>query len=255
METTLNNVTISEKSKFLAAVFKYVFFFLLITAAVNGLLGFIFLELFPIQSYINAASIGEGTYDPSSEQYFAVYAGLLIGSGIFLFALMIWIMVVSFRQRGNLFIPFTLYAVNMGVLLSACTLFVPVTTVAISLGITCLTFGVMFVIGYFTKVNTSILWMIVVGLLVGALLISLFNIIWSLVSPVTFDNIYWLVSFAIFGAMMLITIIDVANMKRIAERGEGSRNLALYCAFNLYVDFIYMFIRILALVARFSGRR
>lgn len=255
MESTLKNVQISEKSKFLAAVFRYVFFFLLITAAVNAILGFVFLQLFPIQSFINSAAIGSGTYDPSSETYFGVYVGLLIGSGIFLFALMIWIMIVSFKGRGNLFVPFTLYAIAMGVLLSATTLFVPFETVAISLGITCLVFGLMFVIGYFAKVNTSILWMIVMGLFIGAALISVFNLIWMLVFPSTFDNLYWLVSFAVFGAMMLVTIIDVANMRRIAERGEGSRNVALFCAFNLYVDFIYMFIRILAIVARFSGRR
>lgn len=253
MESALKNVQISDKSKFLTAVFKYIFLFLGITAVVCAAVGFIFTQLFPIDSIIN--SVGTEGYDPTQITNFWVYAGLLIGSGIFLFILMIWIMVVSFKGRGNLFVPFTLYAIAMGVVLSACTMFTPIETIAISLGITVLVFGLMFVIGYFTKVNTSILWMIVIGIFIGALLISLFNIIWMIFFPDTFKNVYWLVSFAIFGAMMLVTIIDVANMRKIAERGEGSRNVALFCAFNLYVDFIYMFIRILAIVARFSGRK
>lgn len=250
MEHTLKNVQISEKSKFLAAVFKYVFLFLAITAGVAAVLGVIFGYLFPINSYIGSAD-----YNPTTEAAFSVYIGLLIGSGIFMLVLMFWIMFVSFRQNSNLFVPFTLYATTMGVFVSACTLFVPVAIVAISLGITCLTFGAMFAIGYFTKVNTNILGMIVIGLFVGALLISIFNLIWMLVIKTGFQNIYWLVSFMIFGAMMLITIIDVARMKQIAEKGEGTRNLALYCAFNLYVDFIYMFLRILSFVARFTSNR
>lgn len=254
MESTLKNVQIEDKSKFLTAVFKYIFLFLAITAGVCALVGLLFTHFFPIDSFM-INNIGTQGYDPTQATNFWVYAGLLIGSGIFLFILMIWIMVVSFKGRGNLFVPFTLYSIAMGVVLSACTMFTPIETIAISLGITVLVFGIMFLIGYFSKVNTSILWMIVVGILIGSLLISLFNIVWMLFFKDSFKNIYWLVSFAVFGAMMLVTIIDVANMRRIAERGEGTRNVALFCAFNLYVDFIYMFIRILAIVARFSGRK
>lgn len=251
METTLRNVDISEKSRFLSAVFLYVFIFMAITAGVCAAISVIFNNIFHIVPYLAGETV--------PDEFFAlegvkVYLGLLIGSALFMFVLMIWIMIVSFRQKGNLIVPFTLYAITMGVLLSACTMFVDWQTVAISLGITCLAFGVMFVIGYFTKVNTNILWMIVTGIFIGALLISLFNIIWMLFFP-GFQTIYWLVSYAIFFAMMLVTIIDVANMRRIAESGEGTRNLALFCAFRLYVDFIYMFIRILAIVARFSGRK
>lgn len=250
MESTLKNVQISDKSKFLTAVFKYVFLFMMITVGVNVLLGLIFKYFFPIDAAIN----GEGIIDPTTQASASVYIGLLIGSGIFLIVLMIWIMVVSFRQNANLFVPFTLYAICMGVLLSACTLFVPIETVAISLGITCLVFGAMFAIGYFVKVNISILSMVVLGILIGSLLIFLFNLIWMLFFP-GFTAMFWLVSYAIFGAMMLITIIDVARMKQIAEKGEGSRNIALYCAFNLYVDFVYMFIRILGIVARFTSNK
>ena len=40
------------------------------------------------------------------------------------------------------------------------------------------------------------------------------------------------------------------NMKRIAESGAATPNLALYCAFNLYVDFIYILIRVLSFFMR-----
>jgi len=54
---------------------------------------------------------------------------------------------------------------------------------------------------------------------------------------------------------MLITIFDVWRVKKIAQRGEQTNNVALFCAFNLYVDFIYIFIRVLSFVASIYGRR
>ena len=41
-----------------------------------------------------------------------------------------------------------------------------------------------------------------------------------------------------------------AKVKEIAASGGAGSNVALLCALSLYVDFIYIFIRLLALVAR-----
>ena len=68
--------------------------------------------------------------------------------------------------------------------------------------------------------------------------------------------IYWIVSFALFAAMMFITIFDIWNIKKICEKGEMSTNLELYCAFTLYVDFIYILIRVLYfLIIIFGNKR
>ena len=38
------------------------------------------------------------------------------------------------------------------------------------------------------------------------------------------------------------------RIRKIAEGGSGSNNLALYCALNLYSDFIVIFLRVLYFV-------
>lgn len=150
-------------------------------------------------------------------------------------------------------IPFVLYAIVMGVFISGFTMFVPFYLIAISFGLTCFTFGIMFVIGWFTKRDLSILGMIGFGMMIGILFIGLFNVIWMLFFP-GFEMIYWVISYGMFAAMLLITIFDINRVKRIADSGEQSNKTAILCAFNLYVDFIYIFIRILSIVVRIYGR-
>ena len=239
-------VSISS-SKFIGKVFLYTSIALLITAIVAAVIGFIFSSAIqPIDySYTNFV-IDVDKIRP--------YLYLLIGSAIVYIPVIIWIHIMAFRGRGRLDIPFVIYAIIMGVIISSFTMFVPIQVIAISFGITCLVFGLLALIGLTAKRDLSFLGLVALGLFLGALLVALFNIIWSLVFPGTFQTLYWIVSYAIFIAMMLITIVDVWRVKKIAQKGENSNNVALFCAFNLYVDFIYIFIRILGIVASIYSR-
>lgn len=234
-----------SSSKFIGKVFLYTAGALLISAVVAAVIGIIFSTAIYRPDYEHIVLDAEKMKP---------YIGLLIGSLIAYFPLIIWINVVSFRGKGNMVIPFVLYAIVMGVLISSFTMFVPIPVIAISFGITCVVFGLLSLIGLTAKRDISFLGLVALGILGGALLVALFNLIWSLVFPGSFQMLYWLVSYAIFFAMMLITIVDVYRIKRIAQAGAGSNNIALYCAFNLYVDFIYIFLRVLLIVARIFGK-
>ena len=94
-----------------------------------------------------------------------------------------------------------------------------------------------------------------IGLFVGCGILSLVNLLIMLIAPSIFQPMYWIVSLGMFAAVMFITMFDIWNIKRICQTGELSNNLALYCAFTLYVDFIYIFVRILTILARFSNNR
>lgn len=246
MENTFTSVRPDSKSKFAGAVFLYVFIGLAITAAVAAIMGFIFKYALPIE-YSNS-----GFINPATQQNASTYFAVMGGATIAYFILLIWIMVGTFRGKGNMAIPFTLYAIVMGILISSFTLFVRVELIAISFGITCLIFGGLFSIGWFAKKDLSVFAMLAGGLVFGALLMSLFNIIWMFVSPATFNVMNWVISFILLIAIMLITIVDFSRIKKIEESGQGTKNLALFCAFSLYVDFIYIFIRVLIFVARAS---
>lgn len=240
----VNQVSVSS-SKFIGKVFLYTFIALAITAATAAIIGFIFSSAIQTIDYENFVI---------DVERFRPYIYLLIGAIVMYIPLIIWIMLISFRGRGRMDIPFVLYSLVMGVFISSFTMFVPIAVIAISFGITSIVFGILALIGLTSKKDLSFLGLMALGIFFGAILVSLFNVIWSLFLP-GFQPLYWVVSFAIFGAMMLITIFDVWRVKKIAQRGEQTTNVALFCAFNLYVDFIYIFIRILGFVASIYGRR
>ena len=92
------------------------------------------------------------------------------------------------------------------------------------------------------------------GLFFGAAILSL--VLWMMMLFGVFSGtLYWIVSLATFAAVMLITIWDMARIKAIAQQGEMTKNISLYCAFVLYNDFIYIFLRILRIVLIVFARR
>ena len=113
-------------------------------------------------------------------------------------------------------------------------------------GITAVIFGLLSLIALLSKGRLNGIAIVAIGLVSGAMLISLF--LWILMLFVDVTWLFWVVSLAVFAGMMLITIWDVARIKRIAEEGAMSNNLSLYCAYILYNDFIYIFLRVLRLL-------
>lgn len=224
--------------KFLGIVFFYMFIGLLITAGIATILGLLFTNIWPITDYSN----------PEAGTYFWSYMGVLIGASVAQIILVIWISVSVFKSKKNLWIPYTLYSICMGVLISSFAIFVPFYILAISFGLTCLCFGAMALLGYFAKGNLNNIGLVACGILIGAMLLGLFNLIFFFVFPAAYNIIYLIISIATFGAMMLITMYDVWKIKKFIERGEMTNNIAMFCAFNLYVDFIYLFIRIVYVV-------
>jgi hypothetical protein len=115
-------------------------------------------------------------------------------------------------------------------------------------GITAGVFLLMGLIATFTRGNLAPLGMMGFGLILGAGVIALVN--WFIGS----STLYWIVSFAIFAALMFITMFDIWNIKKITENGAGDRNISYYCAFIMYVDFINIFIRILLYLVIIFGK-
>ena len=242
-----NNDNLSETNtgKFTGKVFGYMGIGLAITAIVSLILTFVFTRIFPIV----------GSDDLVNEEYFIVYVAIFAVSFIALLITSIVIRVSSlFRGNKNVVAPFIVYAVLMGVMMAALTLVVPGYIMSITLAITMVTFLAMFLIGYFAKSNLSTLAIVASGLAIGAFLIVMMNLLIFWFFPVYATLSTWLASGIIFIAMMLFTIVDIRKVKEIAASGMGNNNIALYCAFTLYVDFIYMFIRILRIVIILFGK-
>ena len=232
---------------FLSKVFGVMFLCLLITTAVAAGLGYGLMYLFT-----NAAD------EAAKLNITYTMMGLMIGSAIILLIMSFVLPIVFMRGKHNIIVPLMIYVVVMGVLLSSFTwIFEPIILVE-SFGVTALIFGVMAFLGYISKGRLAGLWVVMLGLLIGAGILSLFNFLSILFGGISAGNvtISWIVSLAIFAFLMLMTMWDVYRIKQIANNGMNSgNNLVYYCAYILYTDFISLLIRVIYYIAILRGRR
>jgi len=232
---TLKDIQVSKTAQrsLLSHAFLYMFFGLLITAVVATGLGFLFSNL-----------IANATTSVDKQTISNAITGVTVGSGIALLIMIIAIEVVFLKGKHSIVAPGIVFAVLMGALLSSFVTFIDWKLLATAFGISAAAFGVMALIGILSKGNLSMLGIIASGLLFGSLIICLVNLITALVTRTVVPGLYWAVEFGIFAAMILITIFDINRIKEISQQGEFSTNLALYCALTLYVDFIYIFVKV-----------
>ena len=177
----------------------------------------------------------------------------LVISGISLIVLTFVIQFWALRRDKGMIVLSSLYVLCMGLLCSSMTLFLDWQILGIALGLTTAIFGVLAIIGLLAK-NVRPIAMVGFMVLFGALIVSLGTWIISIFVPVNI-TLLWILDFAIFGAMLLLVIVDMNQIGKICANGEMSRNLTLYCALTLYTDFVYIFIKIAYYLAMAYGRK
>lgn len=223
------------KTKFLALIFLYLALGVFVTLGV-GLL----------YSYILWSSFEAG----SNEMAIAYIATFAI-SGIGIFVMMIINSVYISKTNKAPWVGFLIFAVLYGLLFSGVLLTGVITfyTLMEALGITTGLFLIMFLLGYFSKINWNPIAFIALTMLIGVLLVSMFFGIWYLISPSTFMLLDFIISIIFIIAVTLIVGVDANRAAKIAATGMANNNLALFMAYNFYVDFIGIFLRVLLLLA------
>lgn len=232
-----SEVSVDSGSRFIGATFLYMLIALAITGVVSGICGYL------LQSFVF-------NNDATGANAFVI---VFFISLILYLPTLLWVQFSAIRNGKTMWPAYIIYSVIMGIFISTFTAFIEFYVIAVSFGLTCLAFAVMALIAWGTKKNLSTLSIIASGLISGALMIWLFYWLFSLITLNSFDSLMipMIVSYVFFIAIILITIVDLNNVKRIAMNGGAAKNVALLCALNLYVDFIYIFIRLLSIVARF----
>lgn len=186
-----------------------------------------------------------------------IYIVGIVASVILMIPALIVLNVQAFRKNVPLIITtYVIYALSMGVLLSS--LFLSLVGPGEGMNTICVAFfvtgGIFLINGVLAslmkKTNLNMLWPILSSLVLGVLIISLVNFF------IGSETIYWIVEFVIFGVMLVSTLLDMHNINKLAESGqfENSTNLSVYCGFMLYVDFVWLFIRILYYIILFSKK-
>ena len=174
-----------------------------------------------------------------------IYLGFIIGSAIALFVDMLIINFVVIRGRHSVLVPGIIYCMLVGILFSMLTIVIPWEIIGMAFGITALSFLVMSLISFLSKGSMAPILVVIIGLAIGSGVLALFNWLFALTTGRVIEPLYWIVQFAIFALVLFVTIFDLWRIKKIAENGSMDNNIALYCAFVIYTDFINVFIRIL----------
>lgn len=176
--------------------------------------------------------------------------------------------VIAFRlSRDNsksIKVPYIIYTVLYGIIFSFIAAFLADPMVlGLSFLATSLVFISMAAFGYFSSNRISTLLKITLSMLVllGCLcLINLVLIPFAIFGgnySLYFANgvLYWLIEAVCIVLVLLYTAIDFARVRKIAEAGSNNENVALYCAYSLYSDFITLFLYILRFVLYIAGSK
>ncbi|MBQ9457601.1 MAG: US12 family protein [Bacilli bacterium] len=233
---------VEVNGKGLARIYGYMGIALAITALIAVLVSWFF------SSHINSAASIQ-VADGWVVGYFATLGVSLIACLILTFV----IPVTMIKNKRSLWVPYILYAVFMGALLSVVLIAgISWAIIGEAFGLTAGAFLIMFFIGYFSKKDISLGLYFLIGLLSMALLVVLFWFIFASFSGGwqairTVDIVYSVIVCVI---MLLFIVIDGIRVKQIASRGAASNNVYLYCAYMMYSDFITLLIRVIWLLAR-----
>lgn len=144
-------------------------------------------------------------------------------------------------------ILFFVYAIINGITLSTIFYAYKLSSIVFIFFAAAAVFGVCALYGYITKKDLSKLGSILIVTLIIGVIVSVINMfIGSSMIDIIID---WVILLVFFG----ITAWDMQKVKRLAQSQEGSNDkLAIYCAMELYLDFINIFIRLLSI---FGSRR
>lgn len=238
----LHDVEVNGKG--LARVYGYMGIALAITAAVAVLVAWLF------SAHVNSAQ-------SLQQRNGWVYAFFTV-VGVSALAVIILSIVMPVRlARGkrSLWVPFILYAIFMGALLSVVLVAgISWAIIGEAFGISAAAFLIMFFIGYFAKKDFSLGAYIGISILSMAMLLIAFWLIFGILSGGLDKLAVYRLDMIYSGIVCLIMLIFIAidgyRIKEIARRGSATNNVFLFCAYMMYSDFIALLIRVIYILAR-----
>lgn len=225
----------------------------------SGVLGWVFIGLLItiVSAYAVAFGLIAGLKSNglvSIDQIVSAYQWLMILSLVVHLVLTITMNVMFVRNKSdkNLVVPYIIYTANFGIMLSPYVLVTDAATLGIGLGIALLLFGVMYLVARYTKANLRPMGMIGGSLFMGLFLISL--IVMFIPDTTTLS---WILSLGSFAAIMMITMYDlwiVVKADQHVPAEAATKNLKIGLALRIYIDFIYILIRIIQFIAVAKNR-
>lgn len=180
-----------------------------------------------------------------------LYGNKLVLFGLFILQVaMVGALVIRIQKMSSFTagLVFLVYAALLGVTLSSLLLYYTAGSLVTVFGITAGTFGIMSVVGYFTKQDLTSFGRIMGMGLIGVILASIVNFF------LHSSTLYWIISYAGVAVFVGLIAYDTQKIKAYAlqESEEARSKGAIIGALMLYLDFVNLFIFLLRL---FGGRR
>lgn len=174
-----------------------------------------------------------------------IFGNQLVFWGMFIVMLaMAWILPTRMAKMSTstCLLLFCVFSAIMGVWLAPIFIAYRIGTIVYTFFITAGTFGAMSVYGYFTKSDLSKMGTYLMMALFGLIIASVVNIFWAN------STMEWIIS--IVGVLIFtgLTAWDTQQVKRLAAANldpQLADKLATMGAFNLYLDFINLFLFLL----------
>lgn len=143
-------------------------------------------------------------------------------------------------------ILFLVYAALLGVTCSSLAMIYTGESIAIAFGLSVAYFGALGVIGYTTKMNLMKIGPI---LYIGLLIMVLVEVVMMFMGQDTYTMLFAGIGLALFTG---ITAYDTQKMRKLSEQCMGDADMmnriSIYSAFQLYLDFINIFLYILRII-------
>lgn len=157
---------------------------------------------------------------------------------------------VMSKGKHSLLPSFIIYCLFISGLISSVFIGYDMFIIILTFGVTSLVFGIMALLGYASKGSLNGVKLVIPGLVIGCVFLCVINFF------IGSTEIAWLVSFGIFAVILFVTMYDVSRIKQlISSASANDNNLVLYCSFELYLDFINIFIRLLPYIARIYSEK
>ena len=168
-------------------------------------------------------------------KYYLVLAIVEIGVAIFLS--------VRIRKMSPMTakILYILYTFLTGLTFSAIFVVYEITSIIFVFLISALIFGIFALIGYFTNIDLTRIGVYLMMALIGIIICSIINVF---VQSETFNMTIVIIALILF---IIYVAYDIQVIKKNMYGISEEDNLAVYGAFQLYLDFINIFIRLLEL--------
>lgn len=138
-------------------------------------------------------------------------------------------------------ILYFIYSFTTGLSLSLIFVVYKLTSIIFVFLLTAILFLIFALIGTFTKIDLSKFGTILMMMLIGIIVLTIINLF---IGSSTFDLILCYIGVIVFLGYIAY---DMQNVKKLQQVIQDEDNLAIFCAFQIYLDFINLFYRLISL--------